>query len=171
MKVLGKNPNWGAIAAVLALVAIGVYDFVVPKASVDANTKTLKELTKDRRVKEEEHGQTREKVDSLTWQVGRDEIGPRAMAWVSRAASANFVTVSAFRPQRTTEAGSLDQLNYMVTAEGSFLNVMRLIDALESPDSLMAVRSVQVASMNGASDTVRATLGLVAFKEVQANGS
>jgi hypothetical protein len=62
-------------------------------------------------------------------------------------------------------------LNYLVTAEGSFLNVMGLIDAFESEGSLLAVKTVQLASVDGATDTVRVTLGLVAYQGEVESGS
>ncbi len=170
MNLTTKDTNWGAVAAIVAFLTIAAYDFMVPKPGLDPKAKTLEELERERATKREQYAKAQTEVDGQTWQVGRDEVGPKAMAWVSRAAEANFVSISAFRPQKMAESAGLDQLNYMVTAEGPFLNVMRLIDAIESEGSLMAVKSVQLASVNGASDTVRATVGLVAFKEAAAGG-
>jgi hypothetical protein len=172
MKLSG-NTNWGAVTGVLAIVAIAVFALAVPKPKVDPKLdRPIAELEAERERLHERNDATKASVEAMTWQVKRDEVTPQAMAWVSKTAEANFVAVSAFRPQRTIETDGLAQMNYLVTAEGSFPNVMRLIGAFESEGSLLAVRTVQLASVDGASDTVRVTLGVVAYQGAQeGNGS
>ena len=165
-------PNWPAIAGVIAIVAIGGFAIMAPKPKLDPRLdRPIEQLEEEKAGLREQNDQAASEIESMTWQTSRDEISPRAMAWVSRAAQANYVTVSAFRPQRTVEAEGLDQLNYLVTAEGAFLNVMGLIDAFESEGSLLAVKTVQLASVDGSTDTVRVTLGLVAYQGEVESGS
>jgi Tfp pilus assembly protein PilO len=172
MKINSQHLNWGAISAVVALVAIAAYDQIAPppgSAGV-VTSKSKAELEKDKKEAMGKLAESEKTVNALTWQVSRDEVDPTAMAWVSQRARQNFVEVSAFRPQRSVDAEGLDQLNYLVTAEGSYLNVMQFIQELEGQDSHLAIKALQLASINGASDTVRATVALVAYQEDKSSG-
>jgi len=173
VRLLGRNTNWGAFAAIVALLFVVLYHFLAPMPgqSGPGQQKTVAEFDEERRKKLEANEAAQDTVAQMTWQTSRDEITPSAMAWVSRQGQANFVDIKAFRPQRTIEADGLDQLNYLVTAEGPFPNVMRFIDAFESEGSLLAIKVVQLSSMNGTDDTVRATIGLVAYQEAAPSGS
>lgn len=172
MKSMHSNPNWGVLSGIIAILAIGVYALAVPKPKPDPKVdRPVAELQQERAQLHTKSDEATSKIKSMTWQTSRDEISPQAMSWVSKVAQANYVEISAFRPQRTVEATGLDQLNYLVTAEGSFVNVMGLIGAFESEGSLLAVKTVQLASVDGASDTVRVTLGLVAYQGEVPSGS
>lgn len=170
MKIDSKHLNWGALSAVVALVAVAVYDNVAPMPQPEAPKKTVAELEAEKEHAKARVDESRTRVRQLTWQVSQDEVGPTAMAWVSEVARRNAVEIKAFRPQRSVDEEGLVQLNYLVTAEGPFLSVMRLIKGFEAEDSLLAVRAVQMASLDGASDTVRATIALVAYKEAAERG-
>ncbi len=172
MKINSQHLNWGAISAVVALVAIAAYDVIAPAPGSEGfvTKKSESELKSDKARAMANLAESEQTVNSLTWQVSRDEVGPSAMAWVSQRARQNNVEVSAFRPQRTVDADGLQQLNYLVTAEGSYPNVMKFIKVFEGSDSLLAVRALQVASIDGASDTVRATISLVAYQEAKTGG-
>ncbi len=172
MKLNSQHLNWGAITAVFALVVISAYDIIAPSPGSQrvVTTKSRAELEQDKEDAQRKLAESEQTVNSLTWQVSRDEVDPTAMAWVSQRARQNAVEVSAFRPQRSVDAQGLDQLNYLVTAEGPYPNVVRFIKVFEGSNSLLAVKAVQVASINGASDTVRATISLVAYQEKKAGG-
>ena len=164
--------NWGAASAVAALFGIAAYHFLTPmpgEAEV-APEKSSVELAAHKAQAMDKLAESEREVNSLTWQVPHDEVGPTAMAWVSERARANYVQINAFRPQRSLDAEGLVQLNYLVTAEGSFLNVMKLLDDFETADSLLAVRTVQIASLDGSSDVVRASIALVAYREAPTSG-
>ncbi len=172
MKLNSQHLNWGAITAVAALVVIAAYDQLVPPPGSErvVTSKSKAELEKDKKEAMDKLVESERTVNSLTWQVSRDEVDPSAMSWVSQRAQQNFVQVSAFRPQRAVNADGLAQLNYLVTAEGPYLNVMKFVKALEGSDSLLAIKALQMASINGASDTVRATVALVAYQEDKSGG-
>ncbi len=172
MKLNSKHLNWGAISAVVVLVLIAAYDLIVPPPGTEriVTRKSESQLKADKENAMMELAESEQTVNSLTWQVSRDEVGPNAMAWVSQRARQNNVEVSAFRPQRTVDAEGLHQLNYLVTAEGPYPSVMRFIKEFEGPGSLLAIKALQVASIDGASDTVRATISLVAYQEAKTGG-
>ena len=100
-----KKLNWGALAAILAIVLVFAYDSLAPKqATAPRAAKSLSQLQKELDEKKAAAQAALAVVDGQTWQVARDQVGPKAMDWVSRQAQANFVQVSAFRPQRTADA-------------------------------------------------------------------
>lgn len=172
MKIDSKHLNWGALSAVVALVAIAAYDLFVPLPG-EAPPRTTKSKTQLESEKKEAMSDLRESealVNSMTWPGTRDSVGPAAMAWVSKRAQESYLDVSAFRPQRTISAEGLDQLNYLVTAEGPYPSMLKFIRSFESPDSMLAVKGLQINSVDGASDTVRATVTLVAYQEAKTSG-
>jgi hypothetical protein len=172
MKIDSKHLNWGALSAVVALVAIAAYDFFVPLPGETgpATTKSKPQLEAEKKDAMAELGKSEELVNSMTWPGTRDAVGPAAMAWVSARARESYLDVSAFRPQRTISAEGLDQLNYLVTAEGPYPAMLKFVRSFESPESMLAVKALQLNSVDGASDTVRATITLVAYQEAKTSG-
>ncbi|MCH7945412.1 MAG: hypothetical protein IIC73_05275 [Armatimonadetes bacterium] len=164
-----RGMNWGAASAVVALVGIGIFHFAAPmpgdvpqgapKSADEARTRAAKEG--------EDYRAVRDENAARLWQAARDEVSPQAMSWVSARARESFVTVSSFRPQRTNDLDGVNQMNYLVAAEGAYQDVMRFIKAFEAEDSLLAVKLVQITGIDGATDTVRASIGLVAYLEAE----
>ena len=168
MRINLNKVNWAAIAAFAAIVLTAAYDQIVPRdAGLNGKAKSVAELQKEYEAKKQEYDALNEQVKGRTWQVAQDQIGPKAMDWVSKQALANFVQVNAFRPQRSVDAAGMAQLNYLLTAEGSFPNVLKFIRAFESSGSLMAIKMVQIASADGSTDAVRATIGIVTYQEAK----
>lgn len=162
-----RGMNWGAASAVVVLAGVAIFHFATPmpgtapegapESSEEVRARAADEGADYRRVRKENAVRL--------WQMARDEISPEAMSWVSEKARESFVTVSSFRPQRTNDLDGVDQLNYLVAAEGPYQDVMRFIKAFEAEDSLLAVKLVQITGIDGATDTVRASIGLVAYLE------
>lgn len=98
------------------------------------------------------------------WRRPVQEIGPASMAAITAAAKGHSVKLAGFRPQRTTDAGSIEMLRYLVSAEGTFPNVLGFVRALETPDSKLAVELVQMASTDGSSNMITATVGIAAYR-------
>ena len=70
----------------------------------------------------------------------------------------------AHHPQRTHSHTCLAD---RAAAGGAYQAVMRSIKACEAEDSLLAVKLVQITGIDGATDTVRASIGLVAYLEAE----
>lgn len=172
MKIDSKHLNWGAISAVIALVAIAAYDRFMPMPGETGpkTTKSAAQLEAEKKEAMTSLDESEKLVNSMTWPGTRDEVGPAAMAWVSKQAREAYLDVSAFRPQRTIDAQGLDQLNYLVTAEGPYPSMIKFIRSFETPDSMVAVKALQLNSVDGASDSVRATITLVAYQEAKNSG-
>ena len=167
-----KKVNWGVVSAVLALIGVALFEFLAPQpvSSISSPLKSNQEYRKEIDQASEKLLSAEAKFQKVLWQKSRDEIGPAAMAWVSETARQKFIKVRSFRPQRSVNENGLDQLNYLVTAEGSYPAVMEFLKEFESEESLLAVKLIQVGSIDGATDLVRASIGLVAYMEAEDNG-
>ena len=164
-----KNINWGAVSAVVALLGVATFHFVAPmpgdvrKGAAKSNADQLAEAADVGAELEA----VRKENEIRLWQTDRDKISPEAMSLVAEMARKSFVTVSSFRPQRTNDLDGLEQMNYLVAAEGPYQDVMNFIKAFEAEDSLLAVKLIQITGIDGATDTVRASIGLVAYVEAK----
>ena len=168
-----KNLNWGVVSALLAMIGIALFDYLAhqPTSSLgNSPKKSDEEFRLEVDAKTDELTAAETEFQKVLWQKSRDEIGPAAMEWVSDTARKRLIEVRSFRPQRTVRENGLDQLNYLVTTEGSYLAVMAFLKEFESEDSLLAVKLVQVGSIDGATDMVRASIGLVAYMEIDDSG-
>ena len=166
------NLNWGAVSAVIALLGVITFDIVAPEpvSAHPKSKKSIDEYKKEVDATSKELEAEEAALQSLLWQSSRDEIGPVAMAWVSEQARAKFVDVRSFRPQKTVREGDVEQLNYLVTAEGTYPSVLEFLKVFESEESLLAVKLIQISSIDGSSDLVRASISIVAYLEVPKNG-
>lgn len=102
------------------------------------------------------------------WTESPDAIAPKALSIVTEAANKNQLKINAFRPQKPTTSGELEELHYVVAIEGRFPTVATFLKSVETPDNRLAVDLFQVTSADGATDRVTATVGLVAFREPKA---
>lgn len=172
MSSMFKNINWGVVSAILAMIGVALFEYVTPQpvSSLTTQKKTDKAYEQEVDAKSEELVVAEAEFQKVLWQKSRDEIGPAAMAWVSQAARSKLIDVRSWRPQRMVREDGVDQLNYLVTAEGSYPAVMAFLKEFESEESLLAVKLVQLGSIDGATDLVRASIGLVAYLEVEDNG-
>lgn len=166
-----SNLNWGVLSAVFALIGLGLFHFLAPQPTSDLTTqkKTKAEYIAEVDEKKAQLSVANEEFQELVWQMSRDQIGPSAMSWVSELARKHIIEVRSFRPQRTVRDNGVDQLSYLVTAEGSYPSIMEFLKEFESEDSLLAVKLIQISSIDGASDLVRASIGLVAYAEVKSD--
>lgn len=156
------------VAALVVGILVVVGDFLLPKPkSQGAAQFAIKENTMLGEIR-----QLREKVleakvknEPIVWAADPDEISAQAMALVTKMANARNLNVVAFRPQRAQANGNLMMLPYQLSVDGSFPEVIRFLQAMETKGTKLAVNLVQVASADGASDEVNATIGVVAYRE------
>jgi Tfp pilus assembly protein PilO len=168
---LKKEQGW----TVLSIVAVGwilflvAFTMFVPKpAPKSAAARTYEEMRAKRELAELEAvlAEARKEVDRLTWQGTVDEISPAVLNEVTRLAAERRVSVLALRPQREAIEGRLARLPYMLNVDGPFPQVSEFIADLETGANRVAVSLVQIASSDGASDRVSATVGLTAFRQL-----
>ncbi|MFZ4508335.1 MAG: type 4a pilus biogenesis protein PilO [Fimbriimonas sp.] len=104
-------------------------------------------------------------INSRIWDLPADQIGPGALSKVSQAAAAHKLKIVAFRPQRANEAEDLIQLPYLVTLDGPYLSVLGFVQDIQAKENKLAVNLVQLASADGASNRVTASVSLMAYQK------
>jgi Tfp pilus assembly protein PilO len=97
-----------------------------------------------------------------------DSVGAEAMATVSNLAKTSNLKLIAFRPQRPQIDGVLTRNAYLAALEGPYPNVVRLVNTIEKSSKKLAVQSMQLASADGATDKVTASVTVVAYVESEA---
>lgn len=102
---------------------------------------------------------------SRLWVGDAEAIGARSLDNVSKIAKAHNVKLSAFRPQRAIEAAELEQIPFLTLVEGKYPAVASFVRTLEQPALKLAVGSVQITATDGASDTVSASILLIAYRD------
>lgn len=107
--------------------------------------------------------ETQAKIDPLLWKGTQEEIGPSALASVTKLAKAHGVRILAFRPQKTIEMGGLNQVPFSISTDGTYPNTMQFVKDLETNHTKLAVSLVQVAASDAATDQVTASITVVAY--------
>lgn len=156
-----------AIVMVLVLVVNFAFPVPKPKGAAEYFNKE-KELSTQRLIAEKDKKDLADANGKRLWNLGAEAIGPMAMGRVSNMAKANGLNMVAFRPQRNVPAGDLVRYAYQISIEGSFGKVVEFTRKLETPETKLSVVSLQVASTDGASDAVSATIGVVAYRDREA---
>lgn len=159
------------LAAGVVIVLMVIYQFVVPMPKPKGAQKYARDemqLALDQRVAIEKGDKLESANSARLWNVGPEALGPIAMARVSNMAKGLGLSLVSFRPQRNASAGELVRSGFIVTVEGSFPRAIEFARKLETPETKLAVVSMQVTSTDGASDAVTATVGVVAYRDREA---
>ncbi len=163
--------NYVSGAAVVIMAGVTLAHFLVPIPSLGKVVQAHKnEETKlNASISKLRDDVTTMKVENSkrVWTQPADQVSAAAMSLVTKAAQSRNLKVIAFRPQRTQDDSGVTRLPYLVSLEGSFPNVLQFVKSIENPATKLAVQSVQLASADGASDKVSATVGVVAYRELE----
>ncbi len=153
---------------VLGIVAGVAFLALVPKpntALIYAKQKAQEQKILVQGVKtQKEYDDLHATVAKQTWNGGAQDVGPGALQSMNALATKYRVKLSGFRPERTTQASSLNLLPYSVTATGGYTDVLGFVKAIENPDNKLAVDSIQIASSEANTDQVIATIGITAYQ-------
>jgi hypothetical protein len=159
--------NGLAIAAMIAMAGIFVFDRFVPKPSL--KTRTEAKLRADSLAREQTaafeaaYDQKRKMIDSRIWTQGNDAVGALVLDRATNMARKRRMNLTAFRPQKPDDQGELTRLVYVMTLEGPYPGLQAMVRELETPSNRLSVHLVQVASADEASDLVTGTIGVSAF--------
>lgn len=107
-------------------------------------------------------------LESRLWTGDEKLVGPRAMSIATRLSEKHQIKLSAFRPQKSIQEGTLVRLPFVVSLEGSYPQVVAWVRDIESPSNKLVVNVVQIASTDGASSAVNAVVNVWAFQESKA---
>jgi hypothetical protein len=97
------------------------------------------------------------------WNGTSDSVTGAVLALLAQQAQHRSLKIGAFRPQKQQTLSGLTELPYSVQVSGPFLSVRAFLSALDSGTSKLALRSVQIASADGKTSLVTATVGLAAY--------
>ena len=164
-----------SIVPILAILASAVAVFFLLFPAKAQTVSPAEHAAKERKIVEDASALNRrveelsEQIAALTWTDAPDQVEARALEIVTRVAEKNSVKILAFRPQKAASAGSIEQLPFLVSLEGSFPNVMAFARDMGTRTNRLAVANMQIASADAATDRVTATVGVVAFRPT--NGS
>lgn len=163
--------NWiglgyvAVVAAALMLVAHFVFPVQAAGKVVATRAKEDRDLDADIKKLRDDVTSTRAKNNTRLWTQPTDEISAATMAKVTSLAQGRNLKVIAFRPQRTQDDSGVLRIPFQASIEGPFPQVVALLKDLETSKFKVIVSTVQIASADGASDKVSATIGLVAYRE------
>jgi hypothetical protein len=159
-----KLAMWIAVVAMIGALA---FMLVIPKPSTKGfeakRLRSEKQILVDISSARANLTTSTAKVVSRTWTGGLQEVGPGALQSMNALATKHKVKLSGFRPERTSQSAGVDLVPFSVTAEGSFLDVVAFVKAIEDPANKLAVDTVQVASSEANSDQATATVGITAY--------
>lgn len=166
-----KTLTAATLAAGLVIILMVIYQFVVPMPVTKGAEKYLRdqtELALKSRIAIEKAEKLEKSNIARLWDLGPEALGPIAMSRVSNMAKSNNLSLVSFRPLRNASAGDLVRSGFTIALEGTFPKVIQFARKLETPETKLAVVSLQVTATDGASDNVSATVGVIAYRDREA---
>jgi Tfp pilus assembly protein PilO len=156
-------------AALLILVGMAAADYLLPlpkpKNVKDRYERELKELNGEILASRQQFTTAKTALEKRIWKGEEDQASPEILADLNDLAVAGGVRIVSFRPQKAQVNRSLRQLGFVMVAEGSFGQVMSMVRQMEGTMTRTAIHQIQIASSDGGSDRVTATIGLAAYVE------
>ena len=161
------GPSAVMLTALVVLAGALAYMLLVPTPTTEGLAKGKERSRKqleDQIVMAQQSGQlARTQTASRLWQGDLDMISASVLAQLTQEANGRKLKLSAFRPQRTLNLPELTELPFSVQVSGPYPAVQAFAATLDRPSTRLALRSLQLASSDAASNTVTATLGISAF--------
>lgn len=170
---MNEEKTWSLLTVLAGVVIVGLvaYQFMVPRPTPKGaiiHSRNEEELSLAQRIAIDKGEKLEASNKIRLWNLGPEALGPMAMARVSNMAKNHSLNMVAFRPMRNQDAGNLVRSGYTISVEGVFPKVIQFARQLETPETKLAVVSLQVTATDGATDTVRATVGVIAYRDREA---
>ncbi|HEY3780826.1 MAG TPA: type 4a pilus biogenesis protein PilO [Fimbriimonadaceae bacterium] len=167
MKFNERTFNIISLIGVVAMFAIVVVDFLVPKPYTTltrrVQAENIRQLNDNVKVYQAQLKTATTSVDKYVWKKNSDEISSQSLKNVTAIAIKHKVQMLGFRPQKPSEDGGFTHLPYLVLLSGTYPNVQAALQDIEAPVNRLAISLVQFASADANSDSVNATIGVVAY--------
>jgi Tfp pilus assembly protein PilO len=159
------------LLALLTLVVTGIVMVFVPEPNAAglAAGKIRSQRELEDRITNLKKDQTKakEKIAKQVWALPIQEVGPKALESITAYAQKEKLKLVAFRPQKTAEVNGLTQLPFVISIEGPYPGIMKFLKDLDQPDLKLGTNLVQVSSSDPNTDLVSATVGVVAYKQLE----
>ncbi|MBX3117530.1 MAG: type 4a pilus biogenesis protein PilO [Fimbriimonadaceae bacterium] len=165
-----KTANTVMIVAGVAMLGIFLYDNFAPRPTEamkqSARNSSIATINGEKHTSLELEKKERAYAQTKVWSEEVEQIGPKVLDRATAIARENGLAIKAFRPQRTVEDGKLLRVPFLVTLDGSYPQVASFLRSIENAEGKVAVTMVQLSSSDGVSDTVSATIGLMALRDM-----
>jgi Tfp pilus assembly protein PilO len=162
-----KMLSTGALVlAVLTLIAaLGLALWPIPNTTAQIKTLDNKAFTAELQGKKAMASSEAQHQAALkqSWSGTGNEIGPTAYSNINAIANGLNVKIVNFREQRTTDAGDVTQMPFVVNAQGRYEDVVAFVHKIETTPSKLAVELFQLGATDESTDQVTATIGLEAY--------
>jgi Tfp pilus assembly protein PilO len=160
-------PSSMITAAILMLLGTLLYMILVPMPGTAGLAKG-RDLSRRKITKEIETARSRadelEKANqAYLWNESAESVTASVLGNITAQARRKSLKMTAFRPQRPQTLETITELPFSVQLSGPYLSVREVVSALNTPQSKIALRSLQMASSDGASSAVTATLAFSAY--------
>lgn len=160
-------PSSLILAAILLLLGTLLYMVLVPVPSAAGMAKG-RTLSRNKITDEISKAKTRanelEKANkAYLWNDTADGVTAKVLNTITAQAKSKSLKMAAFRPQRPQALETLTELPFSVQISGPYPAVRAVISTLNTPKSKIALKSIQIASADGASSAVTATIAFSAY--------
>jgi hypothetical protein len=102
-------------------------------------------------------------VSAQEWQQDSGALGSTVLDVLTQIVDKHKLQLSGFRTGKTVSVAQLKEAPFVATVEGSYTDLLGLLDSLDDPKAKLTVNMLEVTASEHASGQVIATLGLVAF--------
>ncbi|MBS1714242.1 MAG: type 4a pilus biogenesis protein PilO [Armatimonadetes bacterium] len=166
----GVRDPWqtAGIAAMVLTVGLLAFHLLAPMPSAAQTTKRhrAEEIKTEAETKSlrEEVARIKTEIAPNLWDVPVDELGAAVMGVVDKAVAGKALKIQGFRPQKPITVSGVTRFPYLVVLQGPFQQVVGFVRDIETTGTKLAVSGVQMSGADGATDTVTATIGIVALK-------
>lgn len=157
------------IGAMVVCVLLLLFQFFGPKPASQTRKWQEEKLDLEKKINgaKENLPDAETELAAKVWTESPDQLGAILMGAVQANARKNGLNMLAFRPQKTEEDSGVVRHGYSVSLEGRFPQVIEFLRAVETPESKLAVGTLQIAAADGATDAVTATVGIVAYRRAE----
>ena len=171
MTIGNNEQTWNAACgvAMVVLVGLAVLDRTMPRP--DDKDEFTKNAVKQQKLVTRIAGSQKileaseTELQGYTWKVSPDQVGPEVLTSLTRLASKHKVKLSNFRPGKVTQADTLQLVQFDANVAGSYVNASEFLRAVELPENLLILQSVQLSNSDGITDDVNVTLNLIGVVE------
>jgi hypothetical protein len=156
------------ILLTLSILGIGVDAWFIstpPKAPLDTSAglrQSIRAAESKTQAVEDRASASLSETKDRTWDLTAEVFGSTALEAITGLCDKNHLHLAGFRMGKAIPAASLKEAPFVVIVEGTFVDVMSMVDKVEQPDSKMALSQLNIAS-GSVSDRVTATLTLTGF--------
>jgi Tfp pilus assembly protein PilO len=155
------------LAAIVMLLGTLLYMLLVPTPSTAGLAKgrdlSRRKITKEIETARQRANELEKANQAYLWSDTAESVTASVLNDITAQARRKSLKMTAFRPQRPQTLETLTELPFSVQLSGPYPAVRDVVAALDTPQSKIALRSLQMASSDGGSSAVTATLAFSAY--------